>query len=309
MSEFCRERDWLVEAGKSAGRQGLRLISWTIGTHNSRLGEQHPDLTQQNVYGDRLPYALCPANEEVIIYLEALCRDLATNYPLWGLQLECFGWMNVRHGHHHERDLVGLSHFEAELLSICFCAACETRARSEGVNVKEVKNTVRKTLDGVFREAPGRPRRHPLSLSELEDRSAPLRDYNHWRAKHARWIIQRIKSESLRGTACRLLLQTGYDEALSPVVDGFACAAYRQNPNETLATCRSATRATQGKWNGLMQCLVQLGLGIPDSEKQLRSIVRAVRNGGCNGINFYNYSESPPKMLGWLPSVMREFAE
>jgi len=34
-----------------------------------------------------------------------------------------------------------------------------------------------------------------------------------------------------------------------------------------------------------------------------------VQNGGCNGINFYNRSEAPPKMLTWLPAVMKEFVE
>jgi hypothetical protein len=31
-----------------------------------------------------------------------------------------------------------------------------------------------------------------------------------------------------------------------------------------------------------------------------------VRDGGCEGINFYNRSEAPPKMLGWLPQAMKQ---
>jgi len=53
-------------------------------------------------------------------YLKAFCRDLAVNYPMSGLQLESFGWMEARHGHHHERYLVELTSLEHSLLSICF---------------------------------------------------------------------------------------------------------------------------------------------------------------------------------------------
>src|SRR5262245_54365218 len=109
VASICRKRDWLDEAAKRLDRYNLRLVSWTIGTHNSRLGTEYPELTQPNAYGDRLPHALCPANDEVVAYLQGLCRDLATNYPMWAIQLECFGWMSLRHGHHHERDLVGLN--------------------------------------------------------------------------------------------------------------------------------------------------------------------------------------------------------
>src|SRR5262249_47589570 len=164
----------------------------------------YPELTQQNAYGDRLPHALCPANDEVVAYLQGLCRDLATNYPMWAIQLECFGWMSLRHGHHHERDLVGLNDFEAELLSLCFCAGCKSKAVAAGVDVGEASETVRCILDAVFREAPERPRRHPRSMAEMEVRAPELRKYNGWRQEYARSIIAVIRSRSLRGTDCRL---------------------------------------------------------------------------------------------------------
>lgn len=309
VSSLCRKHDWLEAAGKKLDRYNLRLVSWTIGTHNSRLGSEYPELTQQNVYGDRLPYALCPTNEEVAVYLEALCRDLAVNYPLWAIQLECFAWMSVRHGHHHERDLVGLNDFEAELLSLCLCSACKKKAAKTGLDVREVSRIVRDTLDDVFREAPSRSRNHPRSMAELEARQPALKAYSDWRQNYSRSIIKRIRNNSLGGTDCRLLLETGFDEELAGAVDGFATAAYQQPPENVFKICRSANRARPRTWNGLMQCFIQLGMGVPRTKDQLHGIVRAVRDGGCNGINFYNRSESPSKMLGWLPAVMKDFAE
>jgi hypothetical protein len=109
VSSLCRATDWLAEAAARLDRYNLRLVSWTIGTHNTRLGLAYPHLTQQTVYGDGLPHALCPSNDDVRAYLTALCRDLATNYPMWALQVEAFGWMSFAHGHHHERDLTEFS--------------------------------------------------------------------------------------------------------------------------------------------------------------------------------------------------------
>jgi hypothetical protein len=47
-------------------------------------------------------------------------------------------------------------------------------------------------------------------------------------------------------------------------------------------------------------------MGIPSSEEQLRKIVLAIKQGGSTGPIFYNYSESPRKMLGWIKSALKE---
>ncbi len=309
VSRLCHKKDWFAEAGRRLARHNLQLVSWTVGTHNTRLGLAHPELTQQNVYGDRIPHALCPAQPDVQNYLTALCWDLAANYPLWGIQLECFGWLGFRHGHHHERDLTGLSDLEADLMAMCVCPACTREAQREGVDMVGVKARVKATLDGAFREAPDRPKGHPRSMNELEHRCPDLKRFNRWRKGFADSVIAAIRQESLAGTDCRLLLQSEFDPALASVVDGFACVAYEKTPADTLRICRAAKRAADQNWKGLLQCFIQLGRGTPESEKQLRGIIQGVQNGGCNGINFYNRSEAPPKMLTWLAAVMKEFVE
>lgn len=306
MSELCVRKDWLAEVGKRLSKHELQLVSWTIGCHNSHLGLMHPELTPQNVYGDRMPHALCPAQADVRAYLLTLCRDLATNYPLWAIQLEAFGWMNAAHGHHHERDLVGLADFEQKLISLCFCPACTDAAGRSGVDVAALKAALKTILDGAFREAPDRPKGHPQSVAEVEDRFPELKKFEAWRRTFLASLIHEVKSEALDGTDCRLLLQSGYDAELASGVDGFACGAYQKTPLATLAIAREAKRDAVG-WNGLLQCFVQLGMGVPRSERQLRELVEAVVKGGCNGINFYNRSEAPPKMLDWLKNVLPAF--
>ena len=308
VAAICRERDWLAEAGRRLDRFGLRLVSWTIGTHNTRLGRAHPQFTQQNVYGDRLPHALCPANDEVRAYLIALCRDLATNFPMWALQLESFGWMTHAHGHHHERDLVGLMPLEQQLMSLCVCPACTRRAAAAGVDCGVVVEVVRRLLDDAFREAPDRPAGHPATMAELEQQHPALAAYNVWRKRFADSVIADIKRVALAGTSCRLLLQSGYDADLRDIADGFACGAYGLGPADVAATCRRAIDAVPRDWPGVFQCFVRLGNGVPRTESELRGIVDAVRDAGCTGVNFYNRSEAPPKMLAWLASAMRSVA-
>ena len=121
-------------------------------------------------------------------------------------------------------------------------------------------------------------------------------------------MTREIKTESLRGTHCKLLLQTPFDSALAETADGFACGAYRETPENVLHICRKETASLPSNWGGLFQCFIQLGMGIPTTDKQLQEIVEAVHKGGCNGINFYNFSESPPKMLSWLKNVLPQFA-
>jgi len=304
VSSLCRETDWLTEAAARLDRYNLRLVSWTIGTHNTRLALAHPHLAQQTVYGDRLPHALCPSNDDVRAYLTALCRDLATNYPMWGLQLESFGWMSFAHGHHHERDLTELSGLEQELMSICFCPACTRLANTAGVDMEAASREVRTVLDSAFREAPDRPADHPRLMEEIESRCGGLRQLNGWRKRAGEELIRHLKRDALAGTSCRLLLQSGFDPNLADVVDGFACGAYGMEPAAVAETCRAARSVVADDYNGLLQCFVRLGNGVPRSEEELAAIVDAVAGGGCDGINFYNRSEAPPKMLAWLARVM-----
>jgi hypothetical protein len=309
LAKLSSDKDWFAEAGKRIDAYGLRLVAWTVGTHNSRLGLLHPELTVRNVYGDSLPHALCPAQEAVAIYLKTLCLDLARNHPLWGIQLEGFCWMAFAHGHHHERDLVGLTPFEQELMGLCVCDACSQRAAGHDVDLAKVKECIKQTLDTAFREAPERPLDHPRSMSELESSCPELRKFNAWRQNYLNLLITEIKAEPLKGTSCRLLMQTQYDRALDGVADGFGCASYEKAPAETLTICRDFKGGMPKNWTGLLQCFVQLGMGIPSSEEEMRAIIAAVYDGGCNGINFYNRSEAPPKMLRWLARTLPDFAK
>jgi hypothetical protein len=305
VAPLAAKTDWLAEAARRAGSE-FRLVAWTIGCHHTSFGLAHPELTVHNAFGDSLPHALCPAQPEVREYLKALCTDLAMNYPLWGIQLEAFGWMSIAHGHHHERNLIGLTPFELDLLSLCFCNACRAQAAEAGVEVEKVRAEVKAVLRGAMREAPERPRGHPGSTLDMRDKSVEYSQFCRWRENVVHRLVSEIKTGCFRAEHCRLLQQTSFDPGLSKSVNGFACVAFEKSAPETLRICRDL-RNSSGDWNGLLQCLIQLGNGIPRSEHELLEIISAALAGGCNGVNFYNYSEAPPKMLQWLAHRLPEF--
>lgn len=305
VADFVRDTNWLRLAGEKLDRYGLLMSSWTIGVHSTRLGLRYPEYTQHTAYGDSLPHALSIGHDAVRTYLKALCRDLATNYPMYGLQLESFGWMSINHGHHHERDLTGLRPMEQELMSTCFNPETMKKAKAKGIDADKARATVRLVLDAAFREAPDRPPNHPASMAEVEDRSPDLKAYNKFRGDLMNELLVEIKRDALKGTSCKLLLQSGYQAEIAHVVDGFACGAYGQPPEKVLDIVRRARAAVPGQWNGEFPCFIRLGMGVPRSAEQLRAIVSAVKSGGSTGPIFYNYSESPPRMLSWVKGALQ----
>ena len=304
VADFVRTTNWLQRAGERLERYGLRMTSWTIGAHSTRLGARYPQYTQHTAYGDSLPHALSIGHDAVRAYLKAICRDLATNYPMYGVQLEAFGWSGVSHGHHHERDLTELRPYEQSLLSICFNPQTMEKAKRKGIDAEKAREAVRAVLDAAFREAPDRPANHPASVAEAEDRSPDLRAYNQFRRDLASSLIVEIKEEALKGTSCKLLMQGGYQAEIAPSVDGFAVGAYGQPPAKVLETVRAAAAKLPADWRGDFPCFIRLGMGVPADPAQLRAIVEAVKAGGSSGPIFYNYSESPPKMLSWVKGAL-----
>ena len=304
VADFARQTNWLRLAGEKLDRYGIRMASWTIGVHSTRLGQRYPQYTQHTAYGDSLPHALSIGHDAVRAYLKALCRDLAVNYRMYGVQLEAFGWMGISHGHHHERDLTALRPVEQSLLSICFNPETMRKATAKGIDAEKARAAVRAVLDAAFREAPDRPPNHPATVAEAEDRSPELKAYNQFRRQLASELILEIKDQALKGTSCKLLLQSGYDPDVAHAVDGFACGAYGQPPEKVLETVRTATAKVASPWKGEFPCFIRLGMGIPASAEQLRAIVTAVKQGGSTGPIFYNYSESPPKMLSWIKGAI-----
>jgi hypothetical protein len=301
VASVCAEMDWMSIAGDRAERFGLKLVSWTVCLHNTRLGLLHPECTVQNCFGDSYPHALCPANPNVRQYLIALCRDLAMHYPMHAIQLETPGYMGMKHGHHHERDLTVLTPSECALIDLCFCTNCRQQAESQQIDVAYVQATVRKILDDGMSAAPERLAGHPESLLEIVERFPQIGAFMTFRQKVEDSLIQEIKSAiSEFGT---LLYHFGAPNVeIASAVDVYNGSVYGQKAGVVRSETERWKRIIDERHHLYMG--VRLGLNSVRDAGELTEIVAAIRNGGGDGVMFYNYSESPRSALNWIKTSL-----
>lgn len=137
---------------EQAGKLGLRVRAWTVLTHNSRLGVLHPDLCVENAYGDRHPYALCPAQPPVRHYVSTLVQDLAAHAGLGAIELEALGQMGWKHSSHHDKASFAPGGLLDAALSACFCEACSRQLAEAGNEPTALAAAVRAFVDGQLRD-------------------------------------------------------------------------------------------------------------------------------------------------------------
>ncbi|MFF4955987.1 hypothetical protein [Streptomyces sp. NPDC001222] len=146
--------DAFGEAAKALTAAGLEVHSWVILAHNSRLGEEHPDTSVVNAYGDRYPWAPCIAQPATRAYLVDLAAEAAVRPGARGTELESLGWYGLAHLHAHDKiGGVGLGEAGQYLMSLCFCAVCREGYAARGPDADELAAAVRAALEPLWRGA------------------------------------------------------------------------------------------------------------------------------------------------------------
>jgi hypothetical protein len=144
-----------------AAAAGLAVRAWTVFTHNSRLGERHPECCVQNAFGNRYSYALCPAQPDVRQYTLAMVRDLAAHHGLRTIEFEALGQMGWKHSSHHDKASFAPSGLLDAALSACFCTACTSQLGALGRDAEGLKAAVRAFVQQHLRDgdamAPAKP--------------------------------------------------------------------------------------------------------------------------------------------------------
>lgn len=130
-------------------KRGIRVTSWSVLMHSSYQCKQHPHLAITNVYGDRSPSSLCPSRAEVQDYICALARDLKAS-GVSQMDAESLDYAGFLHGDHHEMQAYADTAFLDRLLGLCFCEACQSRARSRGIDVATLQKQVRAAADAFL---------------------------------------------------------------------------------------------------------------------------------------------------------------
>ena len=310
--------DVLDRTAEACRKRGIALRAWTVGLHNSRLGEAHPEAAEENVFGDRYPWALCPANRDVRRYLVGLVRDLATNHDLDAIDLESVGYHGLSHGHHHE--LIGITFGPVEefLMGLCFCPACLARAGDAGMAGEALRSRVRALLEGRFRDEAMMPPPEPTDASGIASLLATwpeLAGFVRMRLDTVTALVEEIASEALAGGGTTLALtastfQRGVDNAwlegmdlhaLGRAADEIVLLGYFHDPAKVAADVRTGLELV-----GDPQRLV-LGLSLlapaTSSGANLVAKVEAARALGTTKFSFYNYGFVSDTRLGWLGAL------
>ena len=124
------------EAAEMLAAAGIPVNAWMVLAHNSRLGLAFAELTVLNCFGERYPYALCPAQPEVRDHCAVLAAEALHDLPaVASVSLESVGQMGAAHlGCHEKTDGAYSPAGVAALLSVCCCQACQTRWRAHGLD-------------------------------------------------------------------------------------------------------------------------------------------------------------------------------
>ncbi|TLS42617.1 hypothetical protein FE633_30045 [Streptomyces montanus] len=143
-------------AASALAEAGLDVHTWVVLAHNSRMGEEFPDTSVVNAYGDRYPWAPCIAQPDTRAYLVDLAVEAAVRPGAGGTELESLGWYGLTHLHAHDKTAgVALGDAGQYLMSLCFCPSCRDGCTELGLDPDELAAAVRRALEPVWRgEAP-----------------------------------------------------------------------------------------------------------------------------------------------------------
>ncbi|MGI9253908.1 MAG: hypothetical protein ACR2J8_09185 [Thermomicrobiales bacterium] len=306
--------DVLDRTADAAHRAGMTLRAWTVGLHNSKIGEVRPDVAERNVFGDVYPWALCPAHPDVREYLVALVRDIATNHAVDAIDLESTGYHGLYHGHHHE--LIGITWGQVDefLMGLCFCDHCLRRGAEAGIDGASLRARVAGMLEQRFRDEAMLPAKQPgdNGPATLMIDWPELYAWVRMRLETVTSLVAEVKERSLAGTDVTLALTAstfqrgsefawleGMDlAALAGPADEIIALAYFQDPLAVAAEIQFQ-RGLVGDVERIVAGMSILAQGTT-SAANLVEKVNVARSLGVRKFSFYNFGFVSEARLGWL---------
>ncbi|HXA58616.1 MAG TPA: hypothetical protein VNW94_05585, partial [Streptosporangiaceae bacterium] len=283
--------------------RGATLHGWAVFLHNTTLGLKHPDVTQENCFGDRAaPADLCPSNPDVRAYAVALARSVA-RYDVDAVVAESLHFGLFGHGYHHERSFVELGPLAEFALGLCFCAHCRQLKGAEAARAEAVRLAER-ALDGS--PVPGDAVPEPLAEYAFARRetvtSLAAQVAEAVAAEGSRLVFLDL-SGAVKGYADGLptgglaasdAWRLGVDPAaVGSVVSGYAVLAYAREAARVAADL-DAYRAVLGTDRELRAVLRP---GPPDTTSAQHLAEKVEATAAADAVDFYAYGLTPFSVL------------
>ncbi|MFN2182736.1 MAG: hypothetical protein ACK2UU_02035 [Anaerolineae bacterium] len=308
----------LAQARAACAKDGLDFGLWTVGLHNSTLGEQNRHLCMETCFGDCYTYSLCPAHAPVRAFLQGVIRDLCAQFQPDRIIQEAVGYLGARHWVHHELFFVDWDEGLELLLSLCFCAACQARGDAAGLDVPALRQNVAGLAEHLLHQErgslpPAFAQSYPTSLLfEIRD----LPEYLRVRADSVTELVRGLQSAaaeqgasldlipaSFQRPVSRAWLEGAHLGQLGTVSDSLLIPAYHDSAAQVAADLDWAARLAPGSAlaAGLNACNPAVS-----SAAEIAAQAQACVAAGCQGIYTYNYGLLTPDRLGWVAGANRE---
>lgn len=298
VSPLMGGENWYADAAGAAAGAGLELIAWTVFLHNSYQAGRHPECAEVTCTGDVSTSWLCPANPGVRAFAAALARDLAENYGIALLECESLSYGGFGHTHYHVKHGVDLGPGGRFLLSLCFCDACRSRAKENGLDPDALSRAVESRLRRTL--ASGIP---PAGSREELIASIPqLEPFVRMRDEVVASLLEEVKAAA--GVPVSLIFM---GDRFHAAIDRSRLANIADYA-ETLAYTPDADRI-QGTISEIVPDLKnpqQLVVGLqayPPASPDARTLSAGVERAlglGIRRFSFYNYGIMPKANLAWI---------
>jgi hypothetical protein len=306
------ESNVLARVRAACEQHSMDLGLWTVGLHNSTLGEQNPQFCVQNCFGDTYTYALCPSHRPVQRYLENLIQDLCQQFQPQRIIQEAIGYLSLRHWVHHELFMTAWDESLELLFSLCFCPTCAEKGLHTGVDMETLRQRVAHWSEWLLHQERGVL---PLDFSHGEVASLLMEipglwDYVQLRSRTVTALVSELGAiahehgatldlipASFHRPVSRAWLEGASLGTLGTASDGLLIAAYFNTPGEVAADLRWAAQLAPGVpiSAGLNACAPSTRDGAG-----LASQVAACRAAGCQAVYYYNYGLLTRPRLEWV---------
>jgi hypothetical protein len=294
--------DW-ANCAVAAKEAGLDVIAWTIFLHNSYLASTHPELAQITCSGDTLRHQLCPAQPRVREFACTLAADICRLDEVDVLECESISYGGFGHAHFHPKVGVELGLGGRYLFSLCFCDACVSGSRDDGVDINALRDRTSEKIKTVF--TTGSP--IVTTPEEMIASDPDLAAFQRFRDATVTDLIQGVVDAA--GKPVRLLamgdrLTSALDiRSTARCVDAIEYLCYSPDPDRIRQIIGDAITDVGSP--------SKLGIGLqayPPASRNAADLTASVSitaESGAGLASFYNYGIMPKQSLSWIRASLR----
>jgi hypothetical protein len=313
------EDDFWPRLREATARRGMTLSAWTLGLHNSGIGNAYPDTAVVNAYGDRITTDLCAFHPDVAVYLTAAMRDIAANLGVDRVLIESLQHMPFRHGYHHEVIGVPTGPLVDFLLSLDFNPYTVEAGKAAGIDMHAVRSWVKLTLDRHFADPfAAEPQMDWATLRAAV--AGEMGAYLDLRREGISTLLTAVVAEIRAVSRARIALcdfgplyglapdertwEDGVDIGLAAQLVDELHPTFYFTDMEVHRRKFAQYRALLGGEKPMLPAIRAILPQTP-SREALRDQVLALTSDAA-GFSFYNYGFMAPQVLDWLRETLAE---